>query len=117
MNLSDYISLTLSEIAEGVRKANETYDEKGGGTVPTTTRMEIEGIPCATITTRSGAIKKPIVNVGFRVGVEVEETKEKGGKLDASLKVITLGAGISKKDGAKSIHEITFELPLILSED
>lgn len=110
MNLSDYISLTLTEIAEGVRKVNEAYEEMGGGCVLTETEMEIEGIPVA----KRGYARRPIVSVGFRVGVEVEETKEKGGQFGGSLKVVSASTDVSKKDGAKSVHEITFQIPLVL---
>ena len=109
MNLSDYISLTLTEIAEGVRKANESYEIMGGGCVLAETEMEMVGIPVA----KKGSRRSPIINVGFKVGVEIEEAKTKGG----SLRVVAIDADISKKDGTKSIHEITFELPLILPED
>lgn len=110
MNLSDYISLTLTEIAEGVQKATEAYQEMGDGCVLAETEMEIVGIPVA----KKGYKRMPVINVGFRVGVELEESKERGGSLGGSLKVIAMDADVSKKDGAKSVHEITFEIPLIL---
>lgn len=113
MELSDYISLTLTEIAEGVRKVNEAYEIMGGGHVLTEAEMEIEGIPVA----KRGHTRKPIINVGFRVGIELEESKEKGGQFGGSLKVISANTDASKKDGAKSVHEITFQIPLILPED
>ena len=112
MELSDYISLTLTEIAKGVQKANEPYEESGREFVLSETSSKIEGIPSVYW---SGEYK-PIINVGFRVGVEIEEAKEKGGSLGGSLKVVTLDADITKKDGTKSIHEITFQLPLILPQ-
>lgn len=114
MNLSDYISLTLNEIAEGMQKANKPYAEKGKDLVLSETSMRIEGIPVVHWNDNYGGIYKPIIKVGFRVGIELEETKEKGGSFGGSLKVITLDAETSKKDGAKSVHEITFEIPLIL---
>lgn len=97
MNLSDYISLTLSEIAEGVQKANEIYELMGDGNVLTETRMEISGIPYAYKNSKSGVVRKPIINVGFHVGVELQESKEKGG----SLKVVAIDADISKKGWSK----------------
>ena len=109
MNLSDYISLTLNEIAEGVQKANKSYAGKGNDFVLSETAFKIDGIPSL----HWNGVYKPIVKVGFRVGVEIEEVKEKGGNLGGSLKVVALNADITKKDGAKSIHEITFEIPLI----
>lgn len=110
MNLSDYITLTLIEIAEGVQKVNEAYEEMGDGRVLTETEMEIEGIPVA----KRGYARRPIVSVGFRVGVEIEEAKEKGGQFGGSLKVISASTDVSRKDGSKSVHEITFQIPLVL---
>jgi hypothetical protein len=113
MNLSDYITLTLTEIAEGVQKVNEAYEVMGGGYVLTEAKMEIEGMPVA----KRGYARKPIINVGFRIGVELEESKEKGGQFGGTIKVISASTDVSKKDGAKSVHEITFQIPLILPED
>lgn len=110
MELSDYIKLTLDEIAEGVRKANESLG-KDGGRVLTGTRMVIEGVP---FMRELGDIVSPIIQVSFRVGVEVEEQSKKGGKLNGSLKVVSTDIETIKKDGRKSIQEITFEVPLIL---
>lgn len=113
MNLSDYISLTLNEITEGVEKSKETYEVCGGCRILNETPKDIVGMPYVVDTTNGQTVRKPIVNVAFRVGVELEETKEKGG----SLRVVALDASASKKDGSKSIHEITFSLPLILPKD
>ena len=110
MNLSDYINLTLNEIIEGVEKTNEIYDIVGGGRILTGTLDDVGGMPYIIERRDHVAIRKPIINVAFRVSVELKETKEKGG----SLKVVAIDAGATKKDGAKSIHEITFQLPLIL---
>lgn len=115
MKLSDYISLTLTEIAEGVRKATKNYKEKGDGCVLSETQMKIDGIPFARLYgTNGGDTYKPIIKVAFRVGVEVEESKESNHKLGGSLKVISTSFESLSGDGRRNTHEVSFELPLIL---
>ena len=115
MNLSDYISLTLNEIAEGVAKATKSYKKKGDGCVLSETQMIVSGIPTARLSgTAGGDTYKPIINVAFRVGVEIEETTESDKQIKGSLKVVSAHGESTTKDGRKSTHEVSFELPLIL---
>ena len=115
MNLSDYISLALNEIAEGVEKATKSYKKKGDGSVLSETQMVVSGIPTARLCGAAGGdTYKPIINVAFRVGVEIEETKESDKQIKGSLKVVSAHGESLTKDGRKSIHEVSFELPLVL---
>lgn len=44
MNLSDYINLTITEIADGTKKANATLKEMGnGGIIANGTNFNLEG--------------------------------------------------------------------------
>lgn len=114
MELSDYIKLTLYEIAEGIRKADKKYKEKGG-CVLTNTEMTINGIPhVRDCKTESRDVFKPIIKVAFHVGVEVEESEESNNKLGSSIKVISANSESLSKDGKRSVHEVSFEIPLIL---
>lgn len=110
MNLSDYISLTLTEIVEGVKKANKPYVKKDKELVLSETALRIEGFPSANWDDNREATYKPIIKVAFRVGVEVEESEESNNKISGSLKVISANS----EDGKRSVHEVSFELPLIL---
>ena len=115
MNLSDYISLTLNEIAEGVEDANKSYKKKGDGWVLSEIQAPIEGMPIVRICGLSNGDKyKPIIKVAFRVGVEVEESAGVNSKTGGSLKVISANVESLSKDEKRSIHEVSFELPLIL---
>lgn len=109
MNLSDYISLTLNEIAEGIKKADDTLKARGGYLLKES--PVIDGTP---FTRSSSTSSNPIIKVGFRVGVEIEETAMANNKFGGSLKVISAGSESVTKDGKRSIHEVSFELPLIL---
>lgn len=114
MNLSDYISLTLTEIVEGVKKANKPYVKKDKELVLSETALRIEGFPSANWDDNREATYKPIIKVAFRVGVEVEESEESNNKISGSLKVISANSESLNKDGKRSVHEVSFELPLIL---
>lgn len=117
MELSDYINLTLTEIAEGVRKATKDYKGKGDGCVLSETQMKIDGIPFVRLYgTNGGDTYKPIIKVAFRVGVEVEESEESNNKIGGSLKVVSADVGALTKGAEKSVHEVSFELPLILPQ-
>lgn len=109
MELSDYINLTLTEIAKGVKKANGALKTTGGHTLKES--PIIDGFPFAKVSSKSS---NPIIKVGFRVGVEVEETATTDSKFGGSLKVISVDSESTSKDGKRNIHEVSFELPLIL---
>lgn len=111
MELSDYISLTLSEIAKGVQKADNTLKTKGGYLLKNSPL--IDGAPFARTSSTSS---NPIIKVGFRVLVEVEETTTINGKIGGSLKVISANSESMTKDEKRSVHEVSFELPLILPQ-
>lgn len=115
MNLSDYISLTLEEIAKGAQKATDAYQELGRGCVLAETRMIIEGIPFVRqYGLKGGDTYKPIIKVTFHVGVELEESVEGNSKVGGSLKVISAGMESMNKDGKKAVQEITFDIPVLL---
>lgn len=117
MNLSDYIDLTLSEIAEGVKKANDNLGIRGGGRVLSEISQDVTGgVSYLIERVNSGYVKKPIINVAFRVGVELDESKEKKNKVGGSLRVVSIDRETTKIGDKRSIHEVSFEIPFVLSE-
>lgn len=111
MELSDYISLTLTEIAKGVKKANES---KGDGSVLVSTPNDVNGIPYTWGKEQGNLIRRPIIRVGFRVGLELDESEKSNNKIGGSLKVISVGHESMTIDDKKSVHEVSFELPFVL---
>ena len=90
MTLSDYIQLTLEEIAKGSNKADATLKEMGKGCVLTHgTTLNIEGMPYVSTKYRGSILNRPIINIAFRVNVELQETEESNGEIKGSLKVIS----------------------------
>ena len=117
MELSDYISLTLSEIAKGVQKATGDYEKLGGGQVLSGIQAPIDGMPTIRICGQKGGdIYKPIIKVAFRVGVQVESSEKSNNKLKGSLQVISAGHESLSKDEKRNTHEVSFELPLLLPQ-
>lgn len=115
MNLSDYINLTLEEIAIGAQKATDTYQAMGKGCVLSETRMVIDGVPYVRLKGLNDKdTYKPIIKVTFHVGLEVEESMESNGKVGGSIKVLSADAGTQNYDGKKQIQEITFDMPVLL---
>lgn len=115
MNLSDYINLTLEEIAKGAQKATDTYQKLGSGCVLAETSMHIEGIPYVRQVSVKGNVKhKPIIKITFHVGLEIEESMESNGRVGGSIKVLSADAGTQAHDGKKVVQEITFDIPVLL---
>lgn len=114
MELSEYISLTLAEITEGVKKANKPYVKKDKELVPSDIPFRIEGIPYIYWEDNESISYRPIIKVAFRVGVEIEETEESNNKLGGSLKVISGVPESVTKDERRNIHEVSFDIPLVL---
>lgn len=118
MKLSDYINLTLVEIAKGAQKATDSYQEMGKGRVLAETNMLIDGIPFVRHQGRGDHMtNKPIIKVTFHVGVELDESEESNSQLNESLKVISGSAAALNKEGIKAIQEITFDIPVLLPSE
>lgn len=115
MKLSDYISLTLEEIAEGARKATDSYQKMGKGCVLSETSMTIEGVPHVRLKGHNDKdTNKPIIKVTFHVGLEVEESGESNNQINGSLKVVSANAATSNRDSKKTVQELTFDIPVLL---
>ena len=113
MNLSDYINLTLEEIARGIKKADATYKTMGGR-VLTETTSTLEGIPHAAEMVNGKPSYKPIVNVQFRVNVQMQESSEINGGLKGSIQVLSAGTETSTGSIETHSEELTFSIPIVL---
>ena len=114
MNLSDYINLTLTEIAKGAQKATDTYQSMGRGCVLAETQMVLEGIPHVRMCGRNQDTNKPIIKVTFRVGLEIEESAESNGEINGSIKVLSASANSLSAESKKLVQEVTFDIPVLL---
>lgn len=115
MILSEYINSVLVEIAKGAREADHAYKAMGAGGLLTETHTEISGIPHIK---KIGVgekhhIYKPIINVDFKVCIEVEEGEEVNGTIGSSLRVL---AAYKEERGSvinRTSHQVSFSIPML----
>ena len=115
MNLSDYINLTITEIAEGSKKANATLKEMGNGGILTKgVQYNIEGLPYASGKVGGHMYNRPIIDVAFRVNVELQETEETNGEVKGSLKVVSGSMATFGTEKQTTSAEVSFSVPVFL---
>lgn len=115
MNLSDYINLTIEEIAEGAKKAGTTLKQMGNGAVLAQgTEFNLEGMTHASGMHAGRQYNRPIINVAFRVNVELQESSESNGQVKGSLKVLSGGIGTAQSDVSINHKEVSFTIPILL---
>ena len=118
MKLSDYINLTIEEIAKGSNKADATLKEMGKGCVLTHgTTLNIEGMPYVSTKHRGSILNRPIINIAFRVNVELQETEESNGEIKGSLKVISGSIENNASEKTTKSAEVSFCVPLLLPHE
>lgn len=115
MNLSDYINLTITEIADGTKKANVTLKEMGNGCILSKgTTMNIEGLSHASGKVGGHIYNRPIIDVAFRVNVELQETEENNGEVKGSLRVISGSMATVGMERQTTSAEVSFSVPMLL---
>lgn len=115
MNLSDYINVTIEEIALGAKKAGTTLKQMGNGAVLAQgTEFSLEGMAHASGKYAGHYYNRPIINVAFRVNVEVQEILESNGEVKGSLKVLSGNVGATKSEATTYCEEVSFAIPILL---
>lgn len=115
MKLSDYINLTIEEVAKGAKKADATLKDLGNGSVLTKgTQLSLEGLSFASGKTGGHIYNRPIINIAFRVNVELQETEESNGEVKGSLKVISGNVGTTSAERSTKSTEVSFSIPVLL---
>lgn len=115
MNLSDYINLTIAEIADGAKKADVTLKEMGDGNILAKgTQLNLEGLSYVSGKVGGHTYNRPIIDVAFRVNVELQETEESNGEIKGSLKVISGNMATAGTEKQTKSAEVSFSLPILL---
>lgn len=115
MNLSDYINLTITEIADGAKKADATLKEIGNGCVLTHgTTLDLNEVPHISTKYMGKTYNRPIINIAFRVNLELQETEESNGEIKGSLKVISGNIGTGSSERTTTSAEVSFCVPVLL---
>ena len=108
MELKDFIKETMLSIANGESEAASELSLLGWTTNVRVLAGSIDGIPSYTAGGLGTSVTSPIVGVGFRVHVEVEETSVVEG--GASIRVLSVGGNSSS--ARTETHEVSFVLPM-----
>lgn len=115
MNLSDYINLTITEIANGTKKADATLKEMGNGCILAKgTPLNLEGLSYASGKVGGHIYNRPIIDVAFRVNIELQETEESTGEIKGSLKVISGNMATVGAEKQTTATEVSFRIPMLL---
>lgn len=115
MNLSDYINLTIEEIALGSKKAGATLKQMGNGAVLAKgTECDLQGLIYASGKANGRIYNRPIINVAFRVNVDLQEATESNGEVRGSLKVLSGTMGKIKSEETTNSKEVSFTIPILL---
>ncbi|EPO5390826.1 hypothetical protein ACUB1N_002604 [Vibrio cholerae] len=114
MNLEDFISQSLSQIAKGIEKANEDLKDSEALVCPL-------GVVDVLRDTRYGSIKVEgewlaVHEVKFDVSVSVAEGTESGGKLGVSMGCFSIGANGKENQANSSASRIHFSVPMLLPQ-
>lgn len=107
MELSDYISQTLTQIIEGVRNAQEFAKEHGS---------IINGSNFYQFSTESKLAdgKHIVQNVEFNVAISITETDDSKGGIGVFAGAFGIGVHGSTGSQIGSINQIKFSIPILL---
>jgi len=99
MDLKEFITLSLTQIVQGVANAQEDVRSLGANAYVT---------PIS-----SGSVLNRPESIHFDIAVTALETTEKSGK--AGVQVMGVGAGgqLSQTDGTETVSRIQFSVPIV----
>ena len=113
MELKEFIKETMLAIAKGESEASNELSQIGWITNITSSNAKIDGMPSITAEHLGKSKTAPIVGVGFRVKVEVQESSSVDG--GASIRVLSVGGNSS--NARVETHEVSFVLPMARAVD
>ncbi|WP_099465602.1 hypothetical protein [Parabacteroides provencensis] len=119
MELKEFISDVLLQIAEGVTDANRRYKELGGFVNPRGS-FKIEGMPYILKESKipNSSISMPLIPVQFKTHVQLEEKAEtKGAGSCNIIKIISASIGSSVGESMASVQEVSFSVPVLLPSE
>lgn len=115
MELSEFISKTISDIVTGINTANESVGESGAIICPSNVypaEAKWSGTGVVGHIQASKSLNRAVHSVEFDVAITVQEGKETKGGIGISIANIGLGAQ-GKSDANKgSVSRIKFSIPV-----
>ncbi|WP_217512934.1 trypco2 family protein [Vibrio metschnikovii] len=115
MNLEDFISQSLSQIARGIEKANKELEGSSAFVSP----EGVKGVKCES---KYGSLHYlsdtwlEVSEISFDVAVTATSGTESGGGLGVSVGGINIGAKGKSNHGDTSESRIQFSVPMVLPQ-
>lgn len=113
MELKEFISSTLAQIAEGVKEAQTAYETLGGAVNPSKFQKITGGIATARISSYQGTTHI-LCNVHFDVVLTEESGTSGKTGIGVALGAVSLGGGKTSSSGSTSVTGISFDIPVEL---
>lgn len=113
MELKEFISSTLAQIAEGVKEAQKAYEALGGAVNPSKFQKITGGISTARVSGYKGTTLI-LCNVHFDVVLAEESGSSDKAGIGVALGAVSFGGGKTTSAGNTSVTSITFDIPVEL---
>lgn len=114
MELKEFISSTLTQIAEGVRDAQSHYSEIGGVVNPGNLKS-VEGTSIMYGIVDPNYLSVHLLsNVHFEVTLATEDKSSNSGGIGVFLSAVSLGGKSSDSDSKTSLNKVTFDVTVSL---
>lgn len=114
MELKEFVSETLRQIADGVLTVKDYYKENGGIVNPKKYKVVSEGIKYGKEFHNVGEQIDMICDVEFEVSLTEGSKEGSTGGLGVMLGYINVGGKINSDEERKSLTKVKFNIPVIL---
>lgn len=114
MNLEEFITISLSQIAKGIDRANDELKESQAFVSPSGVLGVSKDNKYGTIEVDGYYLK--VTEIKFDVSLTVVESSESGGKLGVSMGGFSIGANGKENQGNTSASRIQFSIPMVLPQ-
>ncbi|KPA53267.1 hypothetical protein [Photobacterium leiognathi] len=114
MNLEEFITISLSQIAKGIDRANDELKESQAFVSPSGVMSVSKDNKYGTIEVDNCYLK--VTEIKFDVSLTVVESSESGGKLGVSMGGFSIGANGKENQGNTSASRIQFSIPMVLPQ-
>ena len=113
MELKDFVTITLTQIAEGVKNAQESYTGLGGVVNPKGLKMVEGGIPYGKVTPLNGEAVL-LCNVQFEVSLTSGNTSNNAGGIGVLFGTFSIGGKSGEEERQTSFTKVKFNVPVKL---
>ncbi|MCZ4305942.1 hypothetical protein O4G98_14505 [Zoogloeaceae bacterium G21618-S1] len=115
MELRDFVAQTLTEIAEGVVRAQETLTPIGAKVNPQMSRVFSKGEKnYEAFGWANGEGANPVLLVSFDVAVTASEGRKTKGGIGVVTGIVSLGSSGATDRNDTAVSRLSFKVPLLL---